>query len=370
MATDEPLVGGDHPASGFAKRAVRGQDGERVTVVALGEINPDIVVTGVPPLSFRQREDVTGPTSMTVGSSVAILASGLARLGTTTGIVGVVGDDPFGDFMLRRLQQRGVDISLVRTVRGGRTGSSVILVRRDDVGDRQILTDPGVMPELLASDLPVSALGGVRHLHIGSWFLHSGAVRDLPDLLARVRTLGVSTSLDPNDDPAQRWRSHLERALPHVETLFCNEAEALGVAAAAGWSGRGTSDGAARYLLELLAPGGTVVLKRGPEGAFAHTADRTLHVAAPPADVVDTVGAGDCLAAGFLHGRLRGADLDEALRLAVASGTLSTRCSGGVDAQATADEAHELVRRLTCSTHVTTDEPVPASSSYDRRNPK
>lgn len=348
MATDEPLEGHEHPSWGFAGRSVhdKNRDG---AVVVLGEINPDIVVTGVPPLSFRQREDVTGPTSMTVGSSVAILASGLARLGTATSIVGVVGDDPFADFMLRRLKQRGVDVSLVRTVRGGRTGSSVILVRRDDANDRQILTDLGVMPELLASDLPLSALEGARHLHIGSWFLHSGAVQGLPDLLDRARALGLSTSLDPNDDPAQRWDSHLERALPHAETLFCNEAEALGIAAAAGWNGSGSIHGAARYLLERLAPGGTVVLKRGPAGAFAHTADGTLHVAAPPTEVVDTVGAGDSLAAGFLHGRLHGGALDEALLLAVASGTLSTRCSGGVDGQPTPDEAHQLAEQLTCS---------------------
>jgi sugar/nucleoside kinase (ribokinase family) len=369
MATNESLEDDDHPPLGSARRSVDDGGPRAAVVVVLGEINPDIVVTGVPPLSFWQREDVTGPTSMTVGSSVAILASGLVRLGTATGIVGVVGDDPFGDFMLRSLQERGVDVSLVRTIRGGRTGSSVILVRRD-ADDRQILTDPGVMGELRASDLPLSRLDGARHLHIGSWFLHSGAVEALPNLLAGARALGLSTSLDPNDDPAQQWDSHLERALPHVETLFCNEAEAFGIAAAGGWNGRGSSHRAARYLLGKIAFGGTVVLKLGPRGAFAHTADGTLHVAAPPADVSDSVGAGDNLAAGFLHSRLQGAELDEALRLAVATGTLSTRRSGGVAAQATPEEAHEIARQLTCSIHTTADEPVPVSSSHDRRNPQ
>ena len=47
---------------------------------------------------------------MTIGSSVAISASGLARLGTATALVGVVGDDAFGDFMLASLQRRGVDV--------------------------------------------------------------------------------------------------------------------------------------------------------------------------------------------------------------------------------------------------------------------
>lgn len=87
-------------------------------VLVLGELNPDIVVTGVPQPSFGQREDLTGPTSMTIGSSVAITACGLARLGTRVTLVGVVGEDEFGDFMLDRLEARGVSTDFVRRVRG------------------------------------------------------------------------------------------------------------------------------------------------------------------------------------------------------------------------------------------------------------
>ena len=72
-----------------------------------GEVNPDIVVTAVPDLTFGQREDLTGRTTMTVGSSVAITACGLARLGTPTGLVGVIGDDAFGAFMLAAAAGRG-----------------------------------------------------------------------------------------------------------------------------------------------------------------------------------------------------------------------------------------------------------------------
>jgi len=324
-------------------------------ILVMGEINPDIVVTGVPTLSFDQREDVTGPTTMTVGSSVAISACGLARLGTPTGIVGVVGDDAFGDFMLTRLRQRGVDVALVRTVLGGRTGSSVILVRSEDPSDRQILTDPGVMGDLLSRDLPLHAVSGARHLHIGSWFLHTGAVADLPHLLAEAHAAGMTTSVDPNDDPAQRWDSHLGEALPHVDVLFCNEAEAQGVAAACGWPGSDSPHAAARYLLERLAHDGAVVLKCGARGAYAHTGGRMLHVQAPAARVVDTVGAGDSLAAGYLHARLGGAPPDDALRLAVAAGTLSTRESGGVDGQPTLAEATALADDLSCTTQQAPD---------------
>ena len=141
---------------------------------------------------------------MTVGSSVAITACGLARLGTATAIVGVVGEDAFGDFMLAQLSSRGVDVTAVRTVPDGRTGSSVVLVRREDASDRHVLTDPGVMGDLRAGDLDTSALDRVRHLHIGSWFLHLGAVAELPDLLAEARRRGALDVRRPERRPRPR----------------------------------------------------------------------------------------------------------------------------------------------------------------------
>jgi ribokinase len=319
-------------------------------VLVLGEVNPDIVVTGVPQLSFGQREDLAGPTAMTIGSSAAITACGLARLGTRVSLVGVVGDDAFGAFMVGRLGQRGVSTDLLRTITGGRTGSSVILVRAGDSADRQILTDLGVMSELRADDLPIHRLEGVQHLHIGSWFLHTGAVADLPQLLEQVRRLGLSTSVDPNDDPEQTWAAHLPEALPHVDIFFCNESEARGVAFGAGAPRRLMPHLAARHILASMPPDGIVVLKCGAEGAYAHTADAVVHVPAPAADVVDTVGAGDSLAAGFLHARLGGADIGASLRTGVANGSLSTRRSGGVEGQPEATEAYALAAELRVST--------------------
>lgn len=313
--------------------------GAAVTVLVVGEINPDVVILGVPALTFGQKEDLVGPTTMTVGSSVAITACALSRLGTATGIVGTVGDDAFGAFMLAQLSERGVAVDGVRTVVGGRTGSSVILVDAGAARDRQILTDPGVMGDLRASDVQLELAEGLRHLHIGSWFMHTGAVADLPSVLAQARRCGLSTSVDPNDDPAREWDAHLPAALSQVETFFCNESEARGVAGVLGAEPGGGVDEAAQRILARLAPGGTVVLKCGAAGAYAYTATDVAHVQAPSVTVTDTVGAGDTLAAAFLHARLNGQDVPAALRLAVAAGSLSTQRSGGVEGQPSFEQA-------------------------------
>ncbi len=330
-----------------------------IELLAFGEVNPDIVVRAVPDLGFGQREDLVGPTTMTVGSSVAIMSCGAARLGTSVGLVGVIGDDPFGSYMMGRLADRDVDTAQVRVVPGGRTGSSTILVRDADPTDRHILTDAGVMGDLLAADVDLDRSSGLRHLHIGSWFLQTGALAALPDLLAAARARGLTTSVDPNDDPARTWDSGLPTALAHVDVLFCNEPEAVGIAA--------NPDPlvAARALLDRMpaADGSVVVLKCGAAGAYAVTRTVVVHVAAPTMEVVDTVGAGDSLAAGYLTGRLRGASVTDALTLAVAAGSLSTRRSGGVDGQPTADEATALAATLTARDVHPTDQPRNRSAS-------
>ena len=314
-----------------------------IELLAFGEVNPDIVVTGVRDLAFGQTEEIISMTTTTIGSSVAIMCAGAARLGVNVGIVGCIGNDGFGEYMLDRLNERGVNTQFVRAVEGGRTGSSVILVRADDANDRHILTDFGVMGDLLASDIKLDELPELRHLHIGSWFLQTGAVHELAPVLAEARSRGLTTSVDPNDDPAREWDSYLPAALEHVDVLFCNEPEARGLARA------DDRLKAAAALHARMPAGAIVVMKCGAEGAFAWTQDELIHVAAPKVDVVDTVGAGDSLTAGFLAARLAGESVADALALGVASGSMSTQASGGVNAQPELAVARDLAGTLVTS---------------------
>ena len=314
-----------------------------IELLAFGEVNPDIVVTGVRELAFGQSEEIISMTTTTIGSSVAIMCAGAARLGVNVGIVGCVGNDGFGEYMMDRLAERGVDTTFVRTVEGGRTGSSVILVRADDANDRHILTDFGVMGDLLASDIKLDDVPALRHLHIGSWFLQTGAVHELAPVLADARSRGLTTSVDPNDDPAREWDSYLPAALEHVDVLFCNEPEARGLARA------DDRLNAAAALHARMPAGAIVVMKCGAEGAFAWTQDELIHVAAPKVDVVDTVGAGDSLTAGFLAARMAGESVADALALGVASGSMSTQASGGVNAQPELAVARDLAGTLVTS---------------------
>src|SRR5512137_970609 len=99
-------------------------------ILVAGEINPDLVLSSpvLEPL-FDQHETLVDSANLTIGSSCAIFACGAARLGLRVAIIGIVGKDLFGDFMLDELQRRGVDISHVIVDSRCETGLSVILSR-------------------------------------------------------------------------------------------------------------------------------------------------------------------------------------------------------------------------------------------------
>jgi sugar/nucleoside kinase (ribokinase family) len=169
-------------------------------LVVVGEINPDLILRG-PDLApaFGQEEKLVETATLTIGASSAIMACGASRLGLRTAFVGVVGDDELGHFMLRALNERGVDVSACIVDERSHTGMSVILSQPED---RAILTYLGSIATLRAEWIDRSMLQRARHLHVGSYFLLDALRPDLPALYAEAHALGLTTSLDTNWDPS------------------------------------------------------------------------------------------------------------------------------------------------------------------------
>jgi len=296
-------------------------------ILVAGELNPDLILSG-PGLEprFGQHETLVENATLTVGSSAAIFACGAARLGLRVGFIGVVGADFFGRFMLDALEKREVDVSNIIVDPEQETGLSVILSRG---ADRAILTHVGAIDALRADHIPDDLLHLARHLHVTSYFLQTALQPDLPDLFARAHSLGLTASLDTNWDPVERW-SGIEPLLEHTTVFLPNEKEALSLT--------GLSD-VCEAARQLANKADAIAIKLGSAGAIACTEAEFVQAPAIPVAVADTVGAGDTFDAGFIYGMLQGWDLEAALRLGVACGSLSTIRHGGVAAQPTLDEA-------------------------------
>jgi sugar/nucleoside kinase (ribokinase family) len=300
-------------------------------VLVAGEINPDLILTH-PDLEpkFGQQEVLVDSFELTIGSSSAIFACGLARLGGHVLFIGVVGEDLFGRFMIEALSQRGIDTSSVIIDPAERTGVSVILSRG---ADRAILTYPGAIAKLAAARISDDHLQRSRHLHVASYFLQEALQPGLTDLFRRAHAHGLTTSLDINWDPSGRWEGVWE-AFSETDLFFLNSAEALAL------TGKSAVEGA---LARLAASVPTVAVKLGAEGGMARRGEQMVAVPAISIPVVDTVGAGDSFDAGFVYGYLQDWPLEGCLKLAVACGSLSVRAPGGTGGQPDLEEAMHFV---------------------------
>jgi sugar/nucleoside kinase (ribokinase family) len=321
-------------------------------LLVVGDVNPDVVVGGVPEeILYAQVEQLVDTGTVTVGGSAAILACGAARLGLRTALVGLVGDDDAGRFMLDQLAARGVDVSGCVTHDSLATGLTVHLVRE---GDRAMLTFPGCLPALAADTVDRALMNEARHLHVSSFFLQPLLAAGLPDLFEEAHAASLTTSLDTNWDPADRWAG-LATVLPKTDVLLPNSEEALAIAGALGDAGRPSAGSRRTKVMEeeeeegegeveravrrLAALGPLPVVKCGADGALTLTDARLLRVPTVTAGVTDAVGAGDSFDAGFLAGWLTGREIATSLALGAACGALSLRGAGGVARQPTLDEA-------------------------------
>lgn len=305
--------------------------GKRVLVA--GELNVDMIVSGLDTLPKLAQEIIATDLRIVLGSSSAICAAGLARLGAEVDFVGKVGDDYFGDFVTEELRRLGVGIRHVVRDPAVCTGVTISLAYAQD---RALVTYLGSIAALQITDIPASILKEYNHLHVGSYFLQRELQPGLQDLFDMAHRTGLTTSLDTGWDPEERWGGdRLLEVLALVDVFFPNEEEACAITSA---------NNAELALRELGQRAPLVVVKQGAGGAMALHAGEIVRSPSFVVDVADTTGAGDSFDAGFLFAHIvQGQRLEDALRFANACGALSTTGYGGTAAQPTLQQVLEML---------------------------
>ncbi len=290
-------------------------------VCVVGELNPDLILYGVPKELKPEEETLVRGFRLTLGSSSAIFAHNLAVLGTKVGMVAKVGDDALGKTALDWLASSGTDVSRVsKSSPGVATGLSVILNQPEH---RFILTYPGAIFELSFADLDLDYIFSARHLHLSSYFLHRALRPHIGELFRRAKANGLSTSLDTNDDPEGKWADDLLDVLPFVDMLFPNEREAKKIA------GAENLEDAIAKLVEICP---LVAVKLGAKGALVQKGASRWQRAGLRVEAKDSVGAGDSFDAGFIHRFLQGGSPEDCLAYADLAGAFSTTHEGGTEA--------------------------------------
>jgi ribokinase len=269
-------------------------------VLVIGDLLVDVIARPDGPL--RIGSDTAASVRLGGGGSAANTACWIAAAGGRATLLAAVGDDALGSVARADLAAAGVE--LVGPVLAGiATGTCVVIVDPD--GERTMLPDRGANERLPVSAVD-PAVDGVDWVHLSGYaLLHEGSRPAGVAALAAARARGVPTSVDAaSSGPLRDLGAGPARALiGEVDVLFANadEIDALGGLDAA------------------LSVARAVVLKRGAGGATWTDGPSAIDVPAVPAEVVDTTGAGDALAAGFLTATVdRSAPPAEALAAGVA----------------------------------------------------
>jgi sugar/nucleoside kinase (ribokinase family) len=240
-----------------------------VTIVVIGDLMADVVAAHDAPLA--RASDTPARTRLQGGGGGGNVAAWLAHAGARVALIGRVGADRLADVALAGLE--GVDL---RVARAGRTGVCVVLVGPD--GERTMLPDAGANDELDELPPDLFAPGNVLYLS-GYTLLRDGSRRAARVALARARDSGMAIALDAASAAPLRAAPDFASWAGPVDVLLANEDE---IAVLGSFEARET------------------VVKRGAAGATWSDGSRTVDAPAEPAEVVDTTGAGDAFAAGFL----------------------------------------------------------------------
>jgi ribokinase len=270
-------------------------------IVVLGDVMVDVVCRLEGPIALGS--DAPARIELGYGGSAANVAAWLAAAGAGPVLVGRIGADERGRAAEADLRRAGVETRLAVDP-DAPTGTCVVLVGPD--GERSMVPDPGANDRLATGDVP-SGLLDAGHLHLTGYSLVRDGSR--PAALAATRAAreaGTSVSVDPSS--AALLSPAFLDALDGVGLLLPNAEEAAVL------SGRSDPEQAARALARRVPE---VVVTLGAGGALwtdGQAVARADAAAREAGGEVDTTGAGDAFAAGFLAARLGGAGPEEALR--------------------------------------------------------
>lgn len=265
-------------------------------VLCAGLLVGDFLSKPVTQMPERGKLTLVEKSELHVGGCAANTALVLKKLGGQVALIGKVGDDNLGRFVLGVLKEAGIEVEGVKIVPGVNTSGTSVLVHPD--GERSFIHSFGANALLSAQDFEDSYLQKFSILHIAGVLLMPGLEGEqLARVVERGKQLGLTVCLDTAWDSRGIWMGALKQALPYVDYFLPSIEEARMI------TGCQEPEEIALYLLGCGVK--NVALKMGEKGSFIMNREVKKHFLALPIEVVDTTGSGDGYVAGFLSGLIR-----------------------------------------------------------------
>jgi sugar/nucleoside kinase (ribokinase family) len=309
-------------------------------------VQPDVVCVGilvadmfVPPIARLPGEGellLVDDILLDTGGCAANTSVNLCKLGASTAVIGMVGNDVFADFIRRDLASKGLNVSAISVSQTAPTARTVILPVAGQ--DRRYIHAVGANREFGIDDIDLDFASRARVLYVGGFCAMPGLdSKGLVTLLSSARQRGVQTVLDVAGVQPSHSLDDLLEALPFVDVFLPNDDEATLLT--------GERDPARQAQLFLDAGASTVAITLGAKGVVVGTQKETLLAGVFAVDVVDPSGSGDAFDAGFIIGMLEGWDLARTVEFASAIGASACTQRGCTPGVFTREEAFGFIER-------------------------
>ena len=285
-----------------------------INVLCIGDVMLDVIARiNVSPQKINFGSDTASRISTSSGGAAGNVAAWLTRTDARSTIVSHVGDDPAGAAIIAEFDALGVSHGDL-VIPGETSGVVVVLV--DSSGEHTMFPDKGANSRLTAQDLP--DLNSFQAVYISGYALLNPLARDgVLAMIEKIKADGLPIYFDPASVGAMKdvADKELHNWFSMMDVLFLNEEESIYL------TGSVDIERALNYLLDFSQ---VVVIKRGSAGAIAKARGfDSISLPAVAATVVDTTGAGDSFAAGFIASYSKNHDLTAALQ---AGGELAAGC--------------------------------------------
>lgn len=299
----------------------------QLDVICYGDINVDYIGK-MDRLPEKDEELPIHELEKFCGGAATNVAVTLSRLGKKTAYLGSIGGDSSGVELLNRLEKEDVDTSEVVEKSDHLSGMVVAVI--DDNGERRMLSHLGANKAMEPGDIRESFIKQAEILHISS-----SQLEVVSRLIAIAKKHNLLVSFDPGTLASRRGLADLKELLKKVDILFLNRVEYRQLT--------GSTD---IEKLDLFLELGCeiVIYKQGKSGSYVKAVGKSgLMVSGFPVAAVDSTGAGDAFAGGFLAAYLDDLDLKKSIVFANAVGAISVTKKGAKEALPTKEEVEKFI---------------------------
>ena len=289
-------------------------------VVCLGILVADVVAKPVDDVPERGKLGIVEKIELHTGGCAGNTGAALKKLGIDVALIGKVGNDGFGDYLIKEMSQCGLNVQGIRKDSNVNTSCSLALV--EDDGERRFIHCYGADGTFTEDDVDWDIIKGCKILHIaGSLLMPTFDGIQTARVLEKARSMGITISLDTAWDPKGKWLETIEPSLKYIDIFLPSIEEARMI------TGLDTAEEIADFFLKY---GMKIVgLKMGSKGCFIKSSQNEI-VELPifNIDAVDATGAGDAFVAGFIMGVLNDWDMKRTAEFACAVGACCVQAMG------------------------------------------